>query len=215
MAGSKGKQVMNTPSFYKMETDEISEWYIALCFMNDLEAYDGEINLAFDENLLSNEFEIKLCLDYEMKKGKKLAKKELIVALKGEIYFVNVIINPEEDDFEHGVVLERSFMRLAKGVVDFGNRVTTIYPEPDPFEDDSKKQERAQTIGINYLILILMIRQSLEKNFHHLYARWERETVTKREQWRTLIYSIKILDHLCKTHMKNTVKIKNFTSIKS
>ncbi|GJY43432.1 hypothetical protein Tco_0431645 [Tanacetum coccineum] len=138
-ASSKGKKVMNAFSFYKMETNEISERYIAPCFVNGLEAYGGEISLAFDENLISNEFTIKLCLDYEMKKGKKLVKKELIVALKGELYFVKFIINPEEDDFEPGVILGRSFLRLAKGVVDFGNGVITIYPEPDPFEDDYEK----------------------------------------------------------------------------
>ncbi|GJW65678.1 hypothetical protein Tco_0117562 [Tanacetum coccineum] len=136
---SKGKKVMNALSFYKMEIDKISERYIAPCFVNGLEAYDGEINLAFDENLISNEFVVKLCLDYEMKKGKKLVKKELIVALKGELYFVKFIINPKEDDFEPGVILGRSFLRLAKGVIDFGNGVITIYPEQDPFEDDSKK----------------------------------------------------------------------------
>ncbi|GJT48908.1 hypothetical protein Tco_0975065 [Tanacetum coccineum] len=122
-----------------METDEISERYIAQCFVNGLEAFDGEINLAFDENLISNEFAVKLCLDYEVKKGKRLVKKELIVALKGELYFVKFIINPEEDDFIPGVILGRSFLRLSRGIVDFGNGVITIYPEPDPFEDDSEK----------------------------------------------------------------------------
>ncbi|GKD07849.1 hypothetical protein Tco_1187534 [Tanacetum coccineum] len=101
-AGSKGKKVVNTFSFYRMETDEISERYIAPCFVNGLEAYDGEINLALDENLISNEYAVKLCLDYEMRKGKKLVKKELIVALKGELYFVKFIINPKEDDVEPG-----------------------------------------------------------------------------------------------------------------
>ncbi|GJY76707.1 hypothetical protein Tco_0481823 [Tanacetum coccineum] len=137
--GSKGKKVMNALSFYKMETNEISERYIAPCFMNGLEAYDGEINLAFDENLISNEFAVKLCLDNEMKKGKKLVKKELIVALKGDLYFVKFNINPKEDDFEPRVILGRSFLRLAKGIVDFGNGVITIYPEPDLFEDDYEK----------------------------------------------------------------------------
>ncbi|GJU78266.1 hypothetical protein Tco_1275336 [Tanacetum coccineum] len=150
-----------------METDEISERYIAQCFVNGLEAYDREINLALDENLLSNEYAVKLCLDYEMRKGKKLVKKELIVALKGELYFVKFIINPKEDDVEPGVILGRSFLRLAKGIVDFGNGVITIYPKPDPFEDDSEKQERAQTIGINCLISILMMYQSLEKKSLH------------------------------------------------
>nr|GEU74174.1 hypothetical protein [Tanacetum cinerariifolium] len=153
--GSNGKKVMNALSFYKMETGEISEWYIAPMFVNGLEAYDGEINLAFDENLISNEFAIKLCLDYEMKKRKKVVKKELIVALRGKLYFVKFIINPKEDDFEPGVILGRSFMRLAKGVVDFGNGVTIIYPKPDPFEDDSEKTGKSSDDC-----------QSLEKNFH-------------------------------------------------
>nr|GEU69757.1 hypothetical protein [Tanacetum cinerariifolium] len=106
----------------RMETDEISERYIAPCFVNGLEAYKGEVNLEFDENMISNEFTVKLCLDYEVKKGKKLVKKELIVALKGELYFVKFIINPEEDDSEPVVILGRSFLRLARGVIDFGNK---------------------------------------------------------------------------------------------
>nr|GEZ11278.1 hypothetical protein [Tanacetum cinerariifolium] len=65
-AVSKGKKVVNTLSFYRMETDEISERYIAPCFVNGLEAYDGEVNLEFDENLISNEYAVKLCLDYEI-----------------------------------------------------------------------------------------------------------------------------------------------------
>ncbi|GJZ76478.1 hypothetical protein Tco_0641150, partial [Tanacetum coccineum] len=114
-AVSKGKEVINGLSFYRMETNKISERYIAQCFMNGLEAFDGEINLAFNENLILNEFAVKLCLDYEF------------------------IINPEEDDFIPGVILGRSFLRLSRGIVDFGNGVITIYPELDPFEDDSEK----------------------------------------------------------------------------
>nr|GEZ16980.1 hypothetical protein [Tanacetum cinerariifolium] len=159
----KGKKVVNKLSFYRMETDDICERYIAPCFMNGLKAYDSKVNLEFDENLISNEFMVKLCLDYGVKKvlggknlisnefmvklcldygvkkGKNLVKKELIIALKGELYFVKFIINTEEYDSEPGVILGRSFLRLAYGVIDFGNRVITIYPEPDPFEDDSDK----------------------------------------------------------------------------
>nr|GEW82518.1 hypothetical protein [Tanacetum cinerariifolium] len=133
---------MNALSFYKMETDEMSERYIAPCVVNGLIAYDGKINLAFDENLISNEYAVKLCLDYKVNKGQKLVKKELIVALKGELYFVKFIINPEEDDVEPVVILERLFMRLAKGIVDFGNEEITSYPEPDLFEDDYEKTEK-------------------------------------------------------------------------
>nr|GEU69373.1 hypothetical protein [Tanacetum cinerariifolium] len=102
---SKRKKVVNTLSFYMIEIDEISERYIAPCFVNGLEAYDGEVNLEFDDNLISNEFAINLCLDYEVKKEKN----------------------------------GRSFLRLAHEVIDFDNGVFTIYPEPDPFEDDYEK----------------------------------------------------------------------------
>ncbi|GJX84781.1 hypothetical protein Tco_0335555 [Tanacetum coccineum] len=74
-----------------------------------------------------------------MMRGEKLVKKELIVALKGELYFVKFIINSKEDDVEPGVILRRSFLILAKGIVDFGNGVITIHPKPDPFDDDSEK----------------------------------------------------------------------------
>nr|GEW15530.1 putative zinc finger, CCHC-type, retrotransposon Gag domain protein [Tanacetum cinerariifolium] len=116
--GNKGKKVINTLSFYRMEIVEIHERYIVSCFVNGLEAYDGEVNLEFDKNLISNESAVKLCLDYEVK-GKRLVKKVLIVSLKGELYFVKLIINPEEDDFKPGVILGRSFLRLANGVFNF------------------------------------------------------------------------------------------------
>nr|GEX52666.1 hypothetical protein [Tanacetum cinerariifolium] len=90
----EGKKVLYTLSFYKMEMDEISEGYITSCIVNGLEAYDGE-------------------------ERKKLFKKELIIALKGELYFVKFILNPEKDDSEPEVILGRSFLRLAHGVVDF------------------------------------------------------------------------------------------------
>ncbi|GKC35431.1 hypothetical protein Tco_1047815, partial [Tanacetum coccineum] len=97
---SKGNKVTKALSFYRMETYEVSERYIAPCFVNGLEAYDGDINLAFDENLISNEYAVKSCLDYEVKKGNKIVKKELIGALKGEFYFVKFIINLKEDDLD-------------------------------------------------------------------------------------------------------------------
>ncbi|GJR37910.1 hypothetical protein Tco_1213594 [Tanacetum coccineum] len=141
--GSKEKKVTKALTFYKMETDEVSELYIAPCFVNGLEAYDGEINLGLDENLISNEYIVKLCLDYEVKKGNKVVKKELIVALKGELYFVKFIINPKEDDAEPGVIFGRSFMRLVNGIVDFGSGVITVYPVEDQFVDDYEKTEKS------------------------------------------------------------------------
>nr|GEY22202.1 hypothetical protein [Tanacetum cinerariifolium] len=61
-----------------METEEVSDRFVAPCFVNGLEAYDGN----------------------------KVVNKELIVALRGEIQFVKFIFNPEEDDVEPGVIFD-------------------------------------------------------------------------------------------------------------
>nr|GEY66685.1 retrovirus-related Pol polyprotein from transposon TNT 1-94 [Tanacetum cinerariifolium] len=66
------------------------------------------------DSMDSVKYRVKLCLENEVKDGDKIVKKELIVALRGEIYFVKSIINPEEDDIEPGVSLRRSFLRLTK-----------------------------------------------------------------------------------------------------
>nr|GEU43442.1 hypothetical protein [Tanacetum cinerariifolium] len=87
-----------------METEEVSDRFVAPCFVTGLEAYDGEINLEVEENMILNEYAVKLCLEHEVKRGKKVVKKKLIVALKREIYFVKFIINPEEDNVEPGVI---------------------------------------------------------------------------------------------------------------
>ncbi|GJR37475.1 hypothetical protein Tco_1213159 [Tanacetum coccineum] len=72
--------------------------------------------------MISNEFVIKLLLDYEEKDGEKIVMKELSVALKGEMYFVKFIINPNEDDVEPGIILGRSddWDAILEGV-DFGD----------------------------------------------------------------------------------------------
>ncbi|GJV50165.1 hypothetical protein Tco_1440377, partial [Tanacetum coccineum] len=99
-----------------METEEVSDRFVAPCFVNGLEAYDGEINLGVEENMISNEYAVKLCLENEVRRGNKVVKKELIVALRGEIYFVKFIINPEEDDVEPRVIFGRLFLRMTKAI---------------------------------------------------------------------------------------------------
>ncbi|GJX02868.1 hypothetical protein Tco_0188784 [Tanacetum coccineum] len=128
--------------FHKMETEEISDRFVAPCFVNGLEACDREINLGVKENMISNEFAVKLCLDHEVKNRNKVVKKELIEALIAEIFFVKFIINPKEDDVEPGVVFGRSFLRLTKVIADFGNETVTIYPELDPFLVSSEEEEK-------------------------------------------------------------------------
>ncbi|GJR49654.1 hypothetical protein Tco_1400175 [Tanacetum coccineum] len=64
-ANSGGKKETKALIFHKMDTEEISDRYVAPCFVNGLEAYDGEINLRTEENMISNEFAVKLCLEHE------------------------------------------------------------------------------------------------------------------------------------------------------
>ncbi|GKA76749.1 hypothetical protein Tco_0783210 [Tanacetum coccineum] len=106
-------------------------------------AYDGEINLEVEENMISNEYAVKLCLEHEVKRGNKIVKKELIVALRGEIYFMKFIINPEEDDVEPRVIFERSFLRMSKAITNFGARTLTIYPDIDLFLEDTEEEEKS------------------------------------------------------------------------
>ncbi|GJZ08915.1 hypothetical protein Tco_0543198 [Tanacetum coccineum] len=140
-AGSKGKKEPETLVFHKMYTEESSDRYIAQCFVNGLYASDREINLEKDDNLISNDYAVKLYLEYEVRKGKKLVKKELMVLLRGEVYFVHFIINPEENEFEPGLIFRRSFLHSANAMVNFREGTITIQADFDPFllsSDDEK-----------------------------------------------------------------------------
>ncbi|GJV60276.1 hypothetical protein Tco_1466376 [Tanacetum coccineum] len=68
--------------FHQMDTEEVSDRFVAPCFVNVLEAYDGEINLGVEENMISNEYTVKLCLEHVVKRGTKIVKNELIITLR-------------------------------------------------------------------------------------------------------------------------------------
>ncbi|GKD86706.1 hypothetical protein Tco_1357860 [Tanacetum coccineum] len=55
-ANSGKKKERKAMAFYQMETEEVSDRFVAPCFVNGLEAYDGEINLGVEENMISNEY---------------------------------------------------------------------------------------------------------------------------------------------------------------
>ncbi|GKE97730.1 hypothetical protein Tco_0021081, partial [Tanacetum coccineum] len=93
--------------------------------------------------MISNEYAVKLCLEHEVKRGNKIVKNELIVALKGEIYFMKFIINPAEDDVEPGVIFGRSFLCMTKEITDFGAGTITIYPDINPFLEDTEEEEKS------------------------------------------------------------------------
>nr|GEW95846.1 zinc finger BED domain-containing protein RICESLEEPER 2 [Tanacetum cinerariifolium] len=142
-ANSGQKKETKAMVFHQMDTEEVSDRFVAPLFINGLEAYDGEINLRVEENMISNEYAIKLCLEHEVKRGNKVVKKELIVALRGEIYFVKFIINPEEDNVEPGVTLRRSFLGMTKAVTDFRAGTVTICPKFDSFLEDIEEEEKS------------------------------------------------------------------------
>ncbi|GJU43744.1 hypothetical protein Tco_1201010 [Tanacetum coccineum] len=117
-ASSGKEKEVKVFTFYRMEQE--GERYFTPCYVGRLHAYDGEINLKYEKNLISSEFAVKLCLEYEEKNREKL------------------------DDVEPSVILGRSFMRLAKGIVDFENGIITIHPELDPFLDKFEETEKSE-----------------------------------------------------------------------
>nr|GFB64361.1 hypothetical protein [Tanacetum cinerariifolium] len=77
-----------------------------------LDVYDSITNLEYEKNLISNEFVVKLGLQYEVKKnGEKVVNRE-------------------------GVIFRRSFLRLTKAIVDFESGILTIYPDFITFNFD-------------------------------------------------------------------------------
>ncbi|GKD67022.1 hypothetical protein Tco_1309130 [Tanacetum coccineum] len=100
-AGTKEKKVTKALSFYKMETDEVSE-------------------------------------------RKRGSEKRAHCCFEGRALLVklsSIKEDPKEYYMEPRVILGRSFMRLVNGIIEFGSEVITVYPEQDPFENDSEKTE--------------------------------------------------------------------------
>ncbi|GJR37258.1 retrovirus-related pol polyprotein from transposon TNT 1-94 [Tanacetum coccineum] len=115
-ATSREKKENKVFTFYRME--EKNECNLAPCYVGGLHAYAGEVNMEHERNLISNEFAVKLCLEYEEKNGEKLVKRELLVSLKGEFYFVKFIIILVKDDVQPSVILGRSFYGKLEGGVE-------------------------------------------------------------------------------------------------
>ncbi|GKD01080.1 hypothetical protein Tco_1171354, partial [Tanacetum coccineum] len=157
-AESGGKKEREALVFHKMDTEEDSDRYIAQCFVNGLYASDGEINLEKNDNLISNDYAVKLCHEYEVRKGKKLVKKELMVLLRGEIYFVQIIINPKEDEFEPGLIFERSFLRSANAIVNFGEGTITIQPDFEPFLLSSDEEGKPNLDDLEGCLTLTLMR---------------------------------------------------------
>ncbi|GKB05602.1 retrotransposon ORF1 [Tanacetum coccineum] len=144
------KKEVKAFTFHRMDMDEVCECYITPCFVEGLDAYDGITDLEYRKNLISNEFAVKLGLQYEFKNnGEKGVNRKVLIALKGKLYFVSFVINPKEDDVELGVIIGRSFLRLTKAIVDFGSGNLTIYPNFINFNFDLDDELDALLASIN------------------------------------------------------------------
>ncbi|GJY69972.1 hypothetical protein Tco_0472954 [Tanacetum coccineum] len=74
-ANSGQKKETKAMVFHQMDTEEVSDRFVSPCFVNGLEAYDGEINLGVEKNMISNEYAVKLYLEHE--KGYEEEEKSL------------------------------------------------------------------------------------------------------------------------------------------
>nr|GEY58142.1 hypothetical protein [Tanacetum cinerariifolium] len=123
--------------YYRMETEENNERYIAPCFVNMHSVPDGEINLGNYENLISSNLAARLFLKLKDKRGDKVELGKLLVCIKGEVYHVKFIVNPNDGDLTPGIVMGRSFLKTSRGIVNLRKEVMSIYPDLDPFHDNS------------------------------------------------------------------------------
>nr|GEZ12686.1 hypothetical protein [Tanacetum cinerariifolium] len=63
-ANSEKKKEPKAMIFHKIDTEEVNDRFVAQCFINGFEVYDGEINLGIEENMI-NEYAVKLCLEHK------------------------------------------------------------------------------------------------------------------------------------------------------
>ncbi|GKD38348.1 hypothetical protein Tco_1258555, partial [Tanacetum coccineum] len=188
-AGSRGKKEPEALVFHKMDTEEDSDRYIAQCFVNGLYASDGEINLEKNDNLISNDYAVKLCLKYEVRKGKKLVKEELMVLLHGENYFVQFIINLEEDEFKPGLIFERSFLRSANAIVNFGEGTITIQRDFDPFLLSSDEEGKPNLDDLETLLDFDYDEvPQTETNLPPMVCKMGKESINKKKVMENIMY---------------------------
>ncbi|GKC00828.1 hypothetical protein Tco_0986964 [Tanacetum coccineum] len=150
---SRKKKKTKAYTFYRMKSEEVCEWYITPCFVEGLYAFEGVNDLEYEKNLISNEFVVKLGLTYEvMENGDKVVDRKLLVSIKGELYFVDFFVNPKEDDVEPCVIFGRSFLKIAKAIIDFGSEILNIWPETIIIDsDDDELDTLLACININKL----------------------------------------------------------------
>ncbi|GJX23068.1 hypothetical protein Tco_0227513 [Tanacetum coccineum] len=80
-----------------MDAEEVSDRFVALCFANGVEAYDGEINIRVEENMISNEYVVKLCLEHEIARKSRVLIDDVVRSLSATIYCRDLDTTPFRD----------------------------------------------------------------------------------------------------------------------
>ncbi|GJT86028.1 hypothetical protein Tco_1067745 [Tanacetum coccineum] len=184
-ANSGGKKEMKAMVFHQMDTEEVSDRFVAPCFINGLEAYDGEINFGIEENMISNEYAVKLCLEHEVKRGNKVVKKELIVALRGEIYFLKagtITIYTEFDPFLEDI--EEEEKRTSSSA---GGHLT---------QEEARKEALAIRISQKFALLVKKDKVELDgkivKEEEEAIKRIKGEALKEKDDPRAFIFPIRL-----------------------
>ncbi|GKC50760.1 hypothetical protein Tco_1073505 [Tanacetum coccineum] len=169
-----------------MDTEEVNDRYVAPCFVNGLEAYDVEINLGVEENMISNEFALKLCLEHELRHRNKVG----IVDFGNE----TVTIYPELDPF-----------------LDSAGEEEKIGDDWDLLLDDLDFGDILDIEGVKILPFEEAEREALAIGIYERYSLLEEE----RPVIENMVYSDKykkILDGICLDKMKldGEMKTRNY-----
>ncbi|GJV82647.1 hypothetical protein Tco_1522545 [Tanacetum coccineum] len=105
-----------------------------------------EINLGVEENMISNEYAVKLCLEHKVKRGNKMVKKELIVALRAITDFGDgtITIYPDIDPFLEDIKEEEKSLDDWDHLLDFNLDDVPLFGEEElpPFVCKMGKSNR-------------------------------------------------------------------------
>ncbi|GJS08579.1 hypothetical protein Tco_0365375 [Tanacetum coccineum] len=141
--------------FHKMDTEEVSYRFVAPCFVNGLEAYDGEINLGVEENMISNEYFIINPEEDDVEPG-VLFKRSFLRTTKAITNFkaVTIAIYPDIDPFLEDIEEEEKSMDDWDHLLDFKlDDIPLLGGEELPSFEKAAKEELAIMISQKFALL--------------------------------------------------------------
>ncbi|GJY61980.1 reverse transcriptase domain-containing protein [Tanacetum coccineum] len=121
---------------------------------------NGEINLEKNDDLISNDYAVKLCLEYEVRKGNKLVKKEFIVLLRGEIYFTETDLPPMVCKIGKG---SRNKKKIMENIMYFNNGAGPSSSVGTPLTQEEAEKGHLPTVSADKVRLDGKIKPEEER----------------------------------------------------